>query len=128
MNPHGDSGLTSAVCSGGLSRSQLEPREVGVSLGTGEQVGYGAAGFVDVAVSAQSMIAVPTVLVLQSVQFMTATGLRKCAKWDSALNASASRDHFAVTLRWTGAVLVACSSISLSPIWASYFLSGRGQT
>ena len=97
MNPHGDSGLTSVVYSGGLSRSQLQARKAGIRLGTSEQIGYGAAGFVDVAVSTQSMIAVPTVLVLQRVQFMTAAGLRKRAKWDSALNASASRDHFAET-------------------------------
>ena len=95
MNSHGDSRLTSAVFSIGLLLREPDVREIGI----GEQVGYGAAGFVDVTAITQSRTAVPAVLVLQSVQFMTATGLRKCARWDSALDASASSDHFAIILR-----------------------------
>jgi len=49
-------------------------------VGIGEQIGYGAAGFVKVVVKTQSTTAAPDVLVLHRVQFMTAIGLRICAK------------------------------------------------
>ena len=128
MDSRGDSGLTSAVLSRGLSPKEPDAWDVCTRLGLGEEIGYGAAAFVDVTVRTRSMTAAPAILVLQRVQFTTATGLRKCAKWASALDASASKAHFAIVLCRTGAVLAACSSISLSPIWASYILSGRGQT
>ena len=98
MNPRGDLALTSAVSSRGLSPKEPDAREVCTSLGLGEQIGYGAVGFVDVTLRTQSMTAVPAILVLQRVQFMTAMGLRKCAKWASALDASAAKAHFAKEL------------------------------
>ena len=48
MNSHGDPGLTSAVFLGGIVP---QIGEVGISLGTGEQIGDGAAGFVNITVS-----------------------------------------------------------------------------
>ena len=114
--------------SGGLSLRLPDAWELSFGLSVGEQIGCGAAGFVDVTASTKSSTAVPAVLVLQRVQFMTATGQRKYAKWDFALGICASKDRFASRAFCTGAVLAACSSISLSPILASYFLSGRGQT
>ena len=48
MNSRGDSRLTSAVTSRGLSPRQPDARDVCLSFGIGEQIGYGAAGFVDV--------------------------------------------------------------------------------
>src|SRR5258706_7815909 len=98
MNSRGDSRLTSTVFSRGLSPRQLDARDVCLSLGIGEQIEYGVAGFVDVTVSPQSITAVPATLVLQRGQFMTAIGHRKCAKWAAALDASASKAHFAFML------------------------------
>ena len=56
MNSRGDSRLTSAVTSRGLSPRQPDARDVCLSLGIGEQIGYGAAGFVDVTVSPRSKL------------------------------------------------------------------------
>ena len=84
--------LTSAVFPRGLSPRELD---VGVSLALGEQIRFGAAGYVDVTIRTQSMTAVPTMLVLQRVQFMTAIGFCRCATWASALDARTSKDHLA---------------------------------
>jgi hypothetical protein len=98
---------TAAAFSPGLPLGQPGARKAG----TGEPNGYRAAGFVDVAVRTQWITAVPATLVLQRMQFATATGLRKWAKWDSALDASASKVHFAMLVCGTRAVLDAFSSI-----------------
>jgi len=83
MNSLGDSRLTSAVFSRRLSLRLPDTLEVGIGLGIGEEIGYGAIEFVDITVRAQSITAAPAILVLQRVQFATASGLRKCAVWDS---------------------------------------------
>src|SRR5258706_6208422 len=124
MNSRRDSRLTSVVFSSVASLRSLDVCKVGFGHSISE---HGAMGFVNVTAITQSSTAALAMLILQSVQFMTATGLCKWARWDSALDASASRDHFAI-LQWTGAILFACSSISLSPIWALCFLSGLRQT
>lgn len=97
-----------------------------VCLGSGEWIG--AAWFVDVMAVTQSSTADPITLVPHRTQFVTADGLRICAKWEFALDANASSSHFASIFCNTGAVLSACSSSSLSHIWAVYLLSGLGQT
>lgn len=121
MSSWENSRLTAVVFPIELSFGQSGVRKVGVDVG--EFMGYVAVGFVDVTVNAQPSTAHPTVLVLHRTQFATATGLRRCAKWDWALDASASSLHFAST----GAVVVACFSMFSSAIWASYFLCGLGQ-
>ena len=98
MNSRGNSRHTSVVISRGLSPKHPDARGVRLSLGIMQQVGYGAAGLVDVIVSPQSITSAPATLVLQRVQFMTAIGHRKCAKWAAALEASASKAHFAAML------------------------------